>query len=188
MDLYTEGYDEVWNLSENEKKCNAKYSQQDKELLCQQINRFQKKFYEVLKKLGNTDREYADKIRYCGYQIDILPTNSDWEISDFLKHYIGYDYLNETDFHRLGTENIQQIYADMLDKSLVFKNRERLTYYAKSLKELFEELFGNDILEVCHIGSDKYVICNTNLFYVVFDVYCIRYKKYTLVVSTGNDE
>ena len=87
-----------------------------------------------------------------------------------MREYIGYDFKKD-DFHKL---DISEFYRKLSDND--------------DIQNSFENLFDSEYIESCQIGDPKYCMPDTNIFYVLLAVYCIRYKNYTLVISYGNDE
>ena len=139
----------------------GEYPETDKTVLCEKINTFCSGFF------GAVPKEFFQSGNY--FFIDILPTN-DENLFDLMKDYIGYDFA-KYDFHALDKAEFYEKISDNDD-----------------IKNSFENLFESYYIESCHIGNKFYCMPNTNIFYNLLDVYCIRYKNYTLVISYGNDE
>ena len=139
----------------------GEYPETDKNIVLEKINTFCSKFF------GAVPQEFFQHGNY--FFIDVLPTNTQ-NLSDMMKDYIGYDFA-ENDFHTLDKTEFYERISDNDD-----------------IKNSFENLFENDYIESCYIGNKFYCMPNTNIFYNLLDVYCIRYKNYTLVISYGNDE
>ena len=153
-------YTTLTEIKKNEKKY-GDYPETDKNALLDKMNTFYSGFFNAVPK------EFFQSGNY--FFIDILPTN-DENLSDMMKDYIGYDSA-ENDFHTLDKT---EFYEKISDND--------------TIKNSFENLFDGEYLESCHIGNKFYCMPNTNIFYVLLEVYCIRYKNYTLMISYGNDE
>ncbi len=153
-------YTTLPEIKTNERKY-GEYPEKDKNLLCDKINTFCSGFFNTVSK------DFFEHGNY--FFIDILPTNNQ-NLLDLMKDYIGYDF-KEYDFHTL---DISEFYGKISDTD--------------DIKKSFEGLFDGEYIESCHVGNPNYCMPNTNIFYVLLDVYCIRYKNYTLVISYGNDE
>ncbi len=139
----------------------GEYPETDKNIVLEKTNSFCSEFF------SNVSKDWFEHGNY--FFIDVLPTN-DENFSDMMKDYIGYDFT-ENDFHALDKTEFYEKISDTDD-----------------IQKSFETLFDNEYLESCHVGNQRYCMPNTNIFYVLLDVYCIRYKNYTLVISYGNDE
>ena len=153
-------YTTLTEIKKNEKKY-GDYPETDKNALLDKMNTFCKVFFEKVPK------EFFQSGNY--FFIDVLPTNSE-NLFDLMKEYIGYD-VAEHDFHVLDKAELYEKISDNDD-----------------IKNSFESLFESDYIESCYVGNSFYCMTNTNIFYVLLDVYCIRYKNYTLMISYGNDE
>jgi len=139
----------------------GEYPETDKNIILEKINTFCKEFFSAVPK------EFFQSGNY--FFIDVLPTNEQ-SLLELMKDYIGYDFAKD-DFHVLDKAEFYEKISDNGD-----------------IKNSFEELFESDYIESCYIGNKFYCMPNTNIFYNLLDVYCIRYKNYTLVISYGNDE
>ncbi len=137
------------------------YPETDKTIILEKINAFCSDFFRIVSPNWFEHGNY--------FFLDVLPTANE-NMMDFLKDYIGYDFREE-DFHTLDKTDFYQKLSE-----------------TDELQKRLEQLFESDYLESCHVGNPSYCMPNTNLFYVLLDVYCIRYKNYTFVISYGNDE
>ena len=139
----------------------GEYPETDKNIILEKINTFCNGFF------GAVPKEFFQSGDY--FFIDVIPPNYE-HMFELMKDYIGYD-ITKDDFHVLDKAEFYEKISDNDD-----------------IKNSFENLFESDYIESCHIGNKFYCMPNTNIFYNLLDVYCIRYKNYTLVISYGNDE
>ena len=153
-------YTTLTEIKKNEKEY-GEYPETDKNIILEKINTFCNGFFSAVPK------EFFQSGNY--FFIDIIPTNNE-DMFELMKDYIGYDFAKD-DFHVLDKAEFYEKISDNDD-----------------IKNSFERLFESEYIESCHIGNKFYCMTNTNIFYNLLDVYCIRYKNYTLVISYGNDE